>query len=295
MEHMGSELRGSIRQQYELERTLAKRILASTPAERATVTRECYEEFHRTNTWHRPRVEDPRNKARKLNHLLSLYGTAASRASDVLELGCGTGELSASLALRYPRTRFTAGDLSEEKIGRTAGLARPNLIFGILPAYPVPFEDGSFDLVISSQLIEHLHPADVPAHFRDVFRLLRPGGLYAFDTPAAVTGPHDISRRFSPVAAGLHLKEWTFAELAALLAELGVTCCSSDVPILGALQQRGVSLGSAFRCGIGIKIRLERGLGIIPSPQVRRAVGLALRVSNMVIYARKAGHSPRAT
>jgi SAM-dependent methyltransferase len=45
----------------------------------------------------------------------------------------------------------------------------------------LPFRDRSFDGCVSNYVIEHV--ADPEAHFREVARVLRPGGVYCFRTP----------------------------------------------------------------------------------------------------------------
>jgi SAM-dependent methyltransferase len=47
------------------------------------------------------------------------------------------------------------------------------------PRYPYP--DGSFDACASDYVLEHL--SDPAAHFAEVARVLRPGGVYVFRTP----------------------------------------------------------------------------------------------------------------
>jgi len=47
----------------------------------------------------------------------------------------------------------------------------------------LPFRDGSFDTVFSDNVVEHLPGATLPGHFREVARVLRPGGRYVFNTP----------------------------------------------------------------------------------------------------------------
>ena len=42
--------------------------------------------------------------------------------------------------------------------------------------------------MFSGQVIEHLHPEDVPIHLKCVFERLKPGGRYIFDTPTGLTG-----------------------------------------------------------------------------------------------------------
>ena len=53
---------------------------------------------------------------------------------------------------------------------------------------PLPFPDGTVDAVYSHHVIEHL--PDLAAHFRDVFRCLKPGGVFR------VAGPNgDVAMR----------------------------------------------------------------------------------------------------
>jgi SAM-dependent methyltransferase len=87
----------------------------------------------------------------------------------------------------------------------------------VYDGYHLDLPDHCADLLFSYQFIEHLHPDDVLLHFQLAHRLLRPGGKYIFATPHRFSGPHDISRLFSDVPQGFHLKEWTYRELAAVV------------------------------------------------------------------------------
>ena len=46
---------------------------------------------------------------------------------------------------------------------------------------PLPFHPGSLDAVYSHHVVEHL--PDIERHFQDVFRCLKPGGLYRVGAP----------------------------------------------------------------------------------------------------------------
>ena len=74
-------------------------------------------------------------------------------------------------------------------------------------------EIESVDFVFSDQLIEHLHDEDVEHHFTIVNQILKKGGAYAFRTPHAFSGPHDVSQYFSASPECFHLKEWTFEDV----------------------------------------------------------------------------------
>lgn len=52
------------------------------------------------------------------------------------------------------------------------------------PNGPIPYPDGSFDVVISAHVLEHVD--DPVAVFREVSRVLRPGGMFVFQTPNAL-------------------------------------------------------------------------------------------------------------
>lgn len=71
--------------------------------------------------------------------------------------------------------------------------------------------------------MEHLHPDDALLQLQEVYRVLKPGGRYLCRTPSRVSGPHDVSMFFSSVAEGMHLKEYSYKELHAILKDAGFT------------------------------------------------------------------------
>jgi SAM-dependent methyltransferase len=81
---------------------------------------------------------------------------------------------------------------------------------------------NSFDLIISDQVVEHLHPEDINLHFISAFKLLKKGGKYVFYTPSYYIGPGDVSRIFGCIVAeGMHLKEYKYYELYDILKSAG--------------------------------------------------------------------------
>ena len=105
--------------------------------------------------------------------------TPEERFTRVLELGAGTGFLSINLALGgcLDGAAMTVTDISEGMLdvcvenGRRHGVA---LIPRAGDAEALPFEDGSFDLVIGHAFLHHL--PDPGAALAEAFRVLVPGG-----------------------------------------------------------------------------------------------------------------------
>lgn len=203
---------------YNLEKRLAARIMNAPADRRADVSLEAYDELFRTIAWHDGhRIGGDRE--RKLREIYGPYLRRVGPTDEVLEVGCGLGEQARWFAERC--RRYTGIDISEEVL-TLRGELPANTDLRIVDAVNLaPFADDSFDVAFSSQLVEHLHPEDVPAHMEEVARVLRPGGRYMLETPNRVTGPHDVSRAFDDVATCFHLKEWTNGELLRVMRAAG--------------------------------------------------------------------------
>jgi SAM-dependent methyltransferase len=52
--------------------------------------------------------------------------------------------------------------------------------------------------------MEHLHPDDASEQLANVYRALKPGGVYCCVTPNRISGLHDIPVYFDTVSQGLH-------------------------------------------------------------------------------------------
>lgn len=208
-----------LRRHYELETRLARRILESTPEERAAVTRACYDEMYRVVTWHDYATPDEADE-RYRRRVGGLFSALVGSGRRVLDIGCGLGDRAARIAAAG--NQCVGMDISAEILTRARAM-HPGMPFTVGDAVTLDgIEAASYDVVLTSQLVEHLHPDDVPLHLASVARVLRPGGVYIFDTPHRLLGPSDISGLFGDkVATGFHLKEWTYRELAQLLESAG--------------------------------------------------------------------------
>lgn len=99
----------------------------------------------------------------------------------VLDLGCGTGAVSLLLAKREPQARIVGLDPDANALARAEQKARAAgaaIEFQKGYAGRAPYPAHSFDHVLSSLVIHHLTSEQKQAAFRDVKRLLRPGGAF---------------------------------------------------------------------------------------------------------------------
>jgi SAM-dependent methyltransferase len=79
------------------------------------------------------------------------------------------------------------------------------------------FDDGSVDLVYAGQSIEHVVPEDGATVLKEVYRILRPGGHLALDTPNAAVTRVQQDAFIDPD----HKVEYTHPQLAAALIGAG--------------------------------------------------------------------------
>jgi trans-aconitate methyltransferase len=278
------------RQQFELEQRAAREILASSRAERGEVTRIAYDRLYREAPWHPALQLSAASRQARAHRHASLLARHVARARMVLEVGCGSGHLLTYLAQRYPAVSFVGLDISVEKLNNGERAALANLRFQAGDCVEPAVAPGSFDLVISSQVLEHFHPDDVATHLCAVRQVLAPGGTLELDTPNRWTGPHDVSAYFAPVACGTHLKEWTFAELHDALRSAGFARVWTDVPVVAQLQ-KVLPLpipGDALLMPARAKVALESGLRLLPGRPVRRGVFRLARMTNNMLYAETA-------
>lgn len=140
-------------------------------------------------------------------------------AQRVLDLGCGDGYLSVMLAERGHRV--TALDLSQNRLDKFTDRARRLGIKQVrASATDTGLEAGSFDAIVSSEVLEHL--PDPRAMLSEAHRLLAAGGLLALCVPneeriLRISCPH-CRERFSVTG---HIHAFSGESLAALLREAG--------------------------------------------------------------------------
>jgi tRNA (cmo5U34)-methyltransferase len=97
----------------------------------------------------------------------------------ILDIGAGTGLLSAMLLDKYPDAALTLVDISENmlEMARKRFSGRPNVTY-VVNDYSRSDIGGPYDLVCSALSIHHLTSSDKQALFRKIHLALKPGGVF---------------------------------------------------------------------------------------------------------------------
>jgi 2-polyprenyl-6-hydroxyphenyl methylase/3-demethylubiquinone-9 3-methyltransferase len=152
----------------------------------------------------------------------------AWHGAEVLDLGCAGGFMAEALADRG--ARVTGIDPAAEAVAAArahAAATGREIRYDVGAGEALPYPDAAFDAVVCVDVLEHV--ADLDQVLAEVARVLRPGGLFLYDTinaswiarlavvrlaedllgllprgthdPALFVAPRDLARRLS--AAGL--------------------------------------------------------------------------------------------
>ena len=135
---------------------------------------------------------DPREQVRLVDQATTLsdllhHDTRYPDGADVLEVGCGVGAQTVTLASRSPGALFTSIDVSPESLeaarARVQAAGLRNVTFRQADVFDAPFAEASFDHIFVCFVLEHLsRPRDA---LRNLRLILKPGG-----TLTVIEGDH---------------------------------------------------------------------------------------------------------
>jgi len=183
----------------------------------------------------------------------------------VLDLGSGAG-FDAFLALHRvgPTGRVIGVDMTDDMLSRARenaakrGVTNVEFRKGYIESLPV--DDASIDYVISNCVINL--SADKPAVFREIARVLKPGGHFAVSDivllkalPEALA--RDISAYVGCISGASLLNDYLSMALHAGLKDLAIPRISTGRDLMQVLSPEDICCGGASCCGSTVSISVK--------------------------------------
>lgn len=158
--------------------------------------------------------------------------------STVVDLGCGTGQLTRRLIRGFPDANIVGVDLSDGMLTEAAVRLRQvggdDQLLVRADALQLPFAASSIDLVVCTESF-HWYP-DQAAALAELARVLNPGGRLLIASIATVTGAGDRLLRGATRAGGRTIRALPPHRMRELLARSGFVVISQHrVPRLGLI------------------------------------------------------------
>lgn len=180
------------------------------------------------HSFHRQALEYDAHAAvqkRVVERFLQILDDGEGSPARILDVGAGTGLLARQLADRHPAALLSCVDLAPGMAATARQRLDSRAVVAVADAEHLPFADASFDCVVSTSTFQWLTTLD--AAFAEAWRVLAPGGLFAFALFGHGTF-HELKNSYRSALAAVGREDedrtqrfFTEAEAGAALARTG--------------------------------------------------------------------------
>jgi ubiquinone/menaquinone biosynthesis C-methylase UbiE len=162
--------------------------------------------------------DELRGAGRGAPYVAALVELGALRGADVLDVGCGTGELLGEL-VESSSVRGTGVDPSAGMLEVSRSKLAPSVRLQRASAENLPFDDASFDAATMRFVVHHL---DRPTAFAEINRVLRAAGRLLITTTDPTGLAQFWMQSYFPSYAAIEQRRFPAGEvLASELADAG--------------------------------------------------------------------------
>ncbi len=205
-----------------------------------------------------PTIDGLRPRAPYFNKLIRDHFPSARNAS-ILDLGCGHGAL-VHFARKAGYHNTTGVDRSPQQVAEAKRLGIDGVSEGDLMQTLQRLADGSQDMVITFDVIEHFTKNELIPFVDEVYQVLRKGGKWIIHTA------NGESPFFGRIRYGdfTHEQSFTRTSITQLLKSSGFSLitCYEDTPILHGLKSAiRWLLWKVIRGGLRLYLAAETGAG----------------------------------
>lgn len=275
------------RKQYEIENKWSSLIKKTDDLEKKKLYLEKgYKELRKFYFDHKIISIDSDLGANEFDNMLILDLIGNNKT--VMEIGFGMGNTIKFLApFQKEIIGIESHDFALEKIKKRFYDFR-NVELRVGNLLDLDFESHYFDAVYAIQVMEHLIPEEALSYLKKIHRILKEKGVIVFITCNRSTGPHDISKYFSNVAEGFHLKEYTYQELTEMLKKAGFRKIYSIIDFPNKIKKY-IRLQSNFFLKIPVRFKcfLETLFIRIKPKNIRRIIFQFFRLGQIYIISSK--------
>jgi ubiquinone/menaquinone biosynthesis C-methylase UbiE len=118
--------------------------------------------------------------------------------ASVLELGCGKAEHTRNIATAHPGATIVAAEVDRVQHAQNLASPRPaNLTFADFGAERIALADASVDVVMMFKSLHHVPLQLQDGALREIYRVLKPGGLAYISEPLFAGDLNEIMRIFN--------------------------------------------------------------------------------------------------
>lgn len=130
---------------------------------------------------------------RERHYKEALCNIVPVHAENILDVGCGTGTLTAMMKQTHPSSAIHGVDIDDNVLNIARQKFDNNSLTISLhkgSVLQLPFDDNSFDAAFSCLVLHHLKTEDKQKAIQEIFRILKPGGTLAI---ADFAPPHNVA------------------------------------------------------------------------------------------------------
>ena len=170
--------------------------------------------------------------------LLRLFADLVGKGAAVVDVGCGTGEITGRL--REHGLDTFGIDVSPGMV-QVAREHHPGLAFAVAPLHALPLASHSVDGAACWYVLQHVPDAALDAALRELRRVLRPAGVAMLGFHSG-TGSHAKTEGYGGHPMRVHVHRRTAADVARRLERAGFTVTTQ----VETGPQPGATRGGAY-------------------------------------------------